>query len=128
MAVDSVPVGAFRVVMKELSRKEIQALRGRGHKLKPVVLVGHEGLTDAVYKAADAALLRHELIKVKLLQNCAEDKDDAAIALSKKLKAVLVQRVGRTTLLWRERPEEKKKKPKAAPKTSKRAAKKTQSR
>ena len=128
MAVDSVPVGASRTVMKELSRKEIQALRGRGHKLKPVVLVGHEGLTDAVYKAADAALLRHELIKVKLLQNCPEDKDDAAVALSKKLKAALVQRVGRTSLLWRERPEEKKKKAKETPKTGRRPAKKTPSR
>jgi len=114
--------------MQVLSRKEIQALRGRGHKLKPVVLVGHEGLTDAVYKAADEALLRHELIKVKLLQNCAEDKDDAAVALSKKLKAVLVQRVGRTTLLWRERPEEKKKKEKTPARASNRPTKKPRTR
>ncbi len=114
--------------MNKLSRKEIQALRSRGHHLKPVVLVGHEGLTDAVLNAADSALLTHELIKVKLLQNCAEDKDDAATTLSQKLKAVLVQRVGRTTLLWRERPEEKQTKGKTTPSKTKRPAKKKSNR
>ena len=103
----------------KLSRKEIQALRGRGHHLKPVVLVGHEGLTEAVLDAADTALTTHELIKVKLLQNCAEDKDTDAAILSKKLKAVMVQRVGRTTLLWRKRPEKEKTKKDNAAKKSK---------
>ena len=110
-----------------LSRKEIQSLRSRGHNIKPVVLVGHEGLTSAVLDAADAALTTHELIKVKLLQNCAEDKDSAAALLSKKLKAVMVQRIGRTTLLWRKRPEEEPNKNKSAAKKSKTPSKRRSS-
>ena len=97
--------------MKKLTNQELRALRGRGHQLKPVVLIGHEGITDAVIDAVDEALRAHELVKVKLLQSCEVDKDDAAQILSKKLKAGLIQRVGRTSLLWRENPKEDKKKP-----------------
>jgi len=94
--------------LKKLTNQELRSLRGRGHQLKPIVLVGHEGITDAVLDAVDEALRAHELVKVKLLQSCVVDKDEAAQIFSKKLKAALVQRVGRTSLLWREKPEEEK--------------------
>jgi RNA-binding protein len=97
--------------VKKLTNQELRTLRGRGHQLKPVVLVGHEGITDAVLDAVDEALRVHELVKVKLLQSCEVDKDDAAQILSEKLKARLIQRVGRTSLLWRENPKEDKNNP-----------------
>lgn len=42
-------------------------LRGLAHGAKPVVYVGHQGLTDAVIRAANEALNVHELIKIKFI-------------------------------------------------------------
>ncbi|MEC8025063.1 MAG: ribosome assembly RNA-binding protein YhbY [Myxococcota bacterium] len=88
----------------EISERQKKALRGRAHSLKPVVLIGKEGLSDSVVAAVDSALTTHELIKVKLLQNCLDDKTAVANALSERLVAGLVQRIGKTIVLYRERP------------------------
>lgn len=52
--------------MKELTAKQRKYLRGLAHSLSPVVQVGHNGLTAAVVSQLDAALLQHELIKVRI--------------------------------------------------------------
>ena len=90
----------------ELNRATTQALKTRAHKLKPVVLIGKDGLTDALHAAVDAALNTHELIKVKLLQSVDMDKNEAAAQLSARAGAALIQRVGKTVVLYRPRPEE----------------------
>ncbi len=56
--------------------------------------------------AVGEALTAHELIKVKLLQSCSLDKDDAAKQMASHHGALLVQRVGRTALLYRPNPED----------------------
>ena len=83
-----------------------RTLRGRAHGLKPVVLLGKEGLTESVVSAVDSALTTHELIKIKLLQNCTEDRVDVATSLSERLEAAVVQRIGKTIVLFRERPDD----------------------
>lgn len=82
------------------------SLRRRGHKLKPVVLVGKDDLSDSVVGAIDDALTIHELVKVKLLQSCSLDKNEAALVMAKRTGSDLVQRIGRTALLYRQRPDE----------------------
>ena len=50
-----------------MSKKpDTRQLRAIGHKLKPVVTVAGNGLSDAVRLELDRALEDHELIKVKL--------------------------------------------------------------
>ena len=49
-----------------LNKKQIQHLKGAAHSLKPVVLLGNNGLTEAVVAEIDYALNHHELIKVKI--------------------------------------------------------------
>lgn len=89
-----------------MTAKEKKAFRARGHHLKPVVLVGKEQLSPAVVGAIDAALTTHELIKVKLLDSCTVEKNDAARLMSVQTGAALIQRIGRTVLLYRPRPDE----------------------
>ena len=43
-----------------------QALKVKAHSLKPVVIIGQSGLTDAVMAEIELALNCHELIKVKI--------------------------------------------------------------
>jgi RNA-binding protein len=78
-------------------------LRGRAHALRPVVLVGQAGVTDAVVASVDAVLVARELIKVRLHEP--EDKHGAAEALAARTGATLCGLVGHTVILYRPRPE-----------------------
>ena len=50
---------------KKLSSKQVRYLRGLGHHLSPVAIIGQHGLTEQVVKAVDEVLLTHELVKIK---------------------------------------------------------------
>ena len=80
---------------------QLRELRGLGHSVDPSVLVGRGGLTDEVMAAAETALQRHGLVKVKLTPQCNLEKGEAARALAWGTGGDLVQRIGKTALLWR---------------------------
>ena len=86
-----------------LTGAQRQSLRGQAHALRPVVQVGHEGVTEAVLDALDEALLVHELVKVRL--HAPADKRADADALAEGARAVLCGLVGHTVILWRPREE-----------------------
>lgn len=89
-----------------LRGKDKRELRALGHHLRPVVQIGQQGLSPAVVRAAAEALHRHELIKVKLLESAPLDRHEAARSLAEQCDAELVQVLGRTLLLFKERGEE----------------------
>lgn len=57
-----------------LSTKQKQHLKGLAHPLKPVVLLGSNGLTEGVLAEIEQALEHHELIKVKIATEDRETK------------------------------------------------------
>ena len=79
-------------------------LRALGHDLAPVVLVGKEGITDGLVAATSAALLTHELIKVKVQAEAPLDRKDAAVELAERTGSALAQVLGRTFLLYKRHP------------------------
>jgi RNA-binding protein len=80
-------------------------LRAAGHHLAPVVQVGKEGVTEAVLRQLDRALLDHELVKVKAGTESPEDRFGTAEALLAGAEgAALAQILGRTMLLYRRHP------------------------
>lgn len=84
-----------------LSATEKKRFRGIGHHLKPVVLVGGNGLSEALLAELDRALEDHELIKVKV---AAEDRDSrrAAIdALPGLTGCEVVATIGNIALVYR---------------------------
>ncbi len=88
-----------------LSGKQKKQLRGLGHHLEPVVYVGKEGVSPALIQSAVSALKAHELIKVKLGQNCPSGKKEAAELLALKTGACLVQLIGKMVLLYLDNPD-----------------------
>jgi RNA-binding protein len=94
-----------------LSEAQKKRLRGLGHGLKPVVMIGDAGLTDAVTAEYLAALEHHELIKVRVKVGDREARDQVIARLCKQGDAMLVQRIGNMALLYRENPEKKAIKP-----------------
>lgn len=85
----------------ELSGKQKRYLRGLGHHLKPVVMVGKEEVNSAVVATTEEALEQHELIKVKLQEGCISDRKSVAAELSEQTGAAVAQVMGRTILLYR---------------------------
>jgi RNA-binding protein len=90
--------------VSELSGKQRRHLRALGHALDPLVQLGKHGLTPGALRAIDEAIGHHELVKVKLLTECPEDRDDVAERLAADLKAEVAQTVGRMILLYRRHP------------------------
>jgi len=84
-----------------LSGKQKRHLRALGHNLKPVIHIGKKDIEDALIKEANTALDRHELIKVKLLENCDLEKNEAAGMLAGSCNADIAQILGKTFLLYR---------------------------
>jgi RNA-binding protein len=91
-----------------LSGKDRRALRAQGHHLKPVVQIGQGGITPGLLEAIERALGDHELIKVKVLEGAPLERDEAAEELAEACKAEVAQTLGRTILLYRENPEDRK--------------------
>jgi putative YhbY family RNA-binding protein len=75
--------------------------RSDAHHLDPVVMVGADGLTDAVLKEADAALAAHGLIKVRVLGDDRDARSALFDALADRLDAAPVQHIGKLLVLWR---------------------------
>lgn len=88
---------------KTLPGAALRYLRALGHDKKPVVMLGKEGLTDAVVAATRSALATHELIKVRLQTESPVDRHEAAQALADATGAVLAQVLGRTFLLYKKK-------------------------
>lgn len=94
--------------MHRLTDQQKLHLRRLGHKLRPVVLMGGAGLTDAVLAEIEQALDDHELIKVKLSGADREERRARVTAICRRTDAALVQGIGHTALLFRRSRIEKK--------------------
>lgn len=90
-----------------LNNKQIQHLKGLAHSLKPVVLLGNNGLTEAVVAEIDYALNHHELIKIKIPTDDRENKALIVDAIVRETKGNKVQVIGKTLILYRESAEKK---------------------
>lgn len=87
-----------------MTGKDRAALRAEAHHLSPLVHVGHQGLTPAVFKSLDDALRTHELVKIQLARTTEVPAKDAANALATEAAAEVVQVIGRTATLYRHNP------------------------
>ncbi|HFC3018390.1 TPA: ribosome assembly RNA-binding protein YhbY [Neisseria gonorrhoeae] len=85
----------------KLNTKEILELKARAHHLHPVVMVGQQGLTDAVIKETDAALTAHELIKVRVFGDDRAERIEICNTLCEAVDAQPVQHIGKLLVLWR---------------------------
>ena len=90
-----------------LNKKQIQHLKGLAHSLKPIVLLGNNGLTEAVVAEIDFALNHHELIKVKIPTDDRENKGLIVEAICRETQSTKVQVIGKTLIIYRQSPDQK---------------------
>jgi RNA-binding protein len=76
-----------------------------------LVIVGADGLTEAVCSATQVALEDHELVKVRLGAGFTGDRREAAHQLAAATRSALAQLVGRVVVLYRRRARDDAKRP-----------------
>ncbi len=90
--------------MKPLKGFEKKYLRGLAHDLKPIVLIGKEGITDGIVRAADEGLSQHELLKIKFNDFKEKNQKETLIGeLVAKTGCAQAGMIGHTALLYRPR-------------------------
>lgn len=89
-----------------LTGKQKRFLRSEAHHLQPLFQIGKNGLTQSVIAQIEEALEAKELIKVNILQNCSEDKNEIADKLESE-GIHIVQVIGNIIVLYKESEEKK---------------------
>jgi RNA-binding protein len=92
-----------------MTGKQRAALRAECNRLKPQVHVGQEGLTPALATSLNDALRTHELVKVQLNKTAGVTAMEAANTLAERVRAEVIQVIGRTASLYRHNPDLKRK-------------------
>ncbi len=90
-----------------LSNKQIQFLKAKAHELKPIILLGGNGLTEGVMAEIDLALEHHELLKVKVPSIDREEKIAIMDAIVREAKAQKIQVIGHILVIYRPAKERK---------------------
>lgn len=84
-----------------LSNAQIRFLRGLAHKLKPVVTVGNNGLTEAVIRETDLSLNAHELIKVRINGDDKTQRQQVANEICDSCEAQPILSIGHVIAIYR---------------------------
>lgn len=85
---------------QQITPKQRHWLKQQAHHLKPVVMLGQHGLTDAVLREIRIALNHHELIKVKVSAGDRDQRGQLITAILEQTEAELVQQVGNTASFY----------------------------
>ncbi|MFD2116284.1 ribosome assembly RNA-binding protein YhbY [Paenibacillus yanchengensis] len=84
-----------------LTGKQKRYLRAMAHSLQPIFQVGKGGTNDHLVRHIEEAIEVRELIKVSVLNNCADDAKEIGVELAEQSSSELVQVIGKTIILYK---------------------------
>lgn len=87
--------------MPTITSQQKRELKSQLHILKPVVIIGNNGLTDSVIQEINRALDDHELIKIRIDENDRSIRENMITKVCKSTNAVLIQSIGKIAALYR---------------------------
>lgn len=90
-----------------LTGKQKRYLRSLDHNTDPTFQIGKGGINENMISQIDETLEKRELIKIHVLQNNFDDKNELANELSQATKSELVQVIGSMIVLYKESQENK---------------------
>ena len=86
-----------------LPDETLKRLRKKAHTLRPVVIIGSNGLTEPIHLEIERALLDHELIKIKVAANDRDTKRAMIQTICERHEAELIQAIGNVAVIYRKR-------------------------
>lgn len=84
-----------------LTPQQRKFLRAQAHDLKPVVMIGNQGLTEAVIREVQRSLVAHELIKIRVLGDDRTARETWLTEICAATGAAPVQHIGKLLLIYR---------------------------
>lgn len=84
-----------------ISDSQLRELKGLSQRLKPVILLGTNGLTENVHAEIERALYDHELIKIKLNSKDKAQKADLAKTICNHHQATLITQIGHVITIYK---------------------------
>jgi putative YhbY family RNA-binding protein len=94
--------------MKNLTPSDRRELKARAHALKPVVMIGNDGLTPSVIAEINRALKSHELIKIRVAGDDRDARAAALLEICTQTGAEPVQHIGKILVIFKMNPPEEK--------------------
>ena len=86
----------------ELTTKQRQYLKIKAAELKPVVMIGKNGITESVIEEIKSSIEHHELIKVKAKAEDRGQRDELAQYLAEQSESTVVQFLGNNLTLFKQ--------------------------
>ncbi len=93
-----------------MTSKQRSMLKGLAMTMDPIFQIGKSGLTPELTEAVKEALDKRELVKINLLKNCDDDKNEIANTLAERTNSELVQVIGKKIVLFKYQKDPKKRK------------------
>lgn len=84
-----------------INTKQRAYLKGLAHKMEPLLLIGKGGVTENTIKQLDDLLNKREIVKIKILNNNLDDKDEIVEMILNNLNAEFVQFIGSKLTIYR---------------------------
>lgn len=85
-----------------MNSKKRAFLKKKAHNLEPMVRIGKDGLNENIIQSILDAIDSRELLKVKILQNCEEEKGTIYSKLMDVKDFEVVGMIGRTIIVFKE--------------------------
>lgn len=92
-----------------MTSKQRAYLKSLAMVMDPIFQLGKSSLTPEFTDAISEALESRELIKINVLQNCADDPKELARVLAERTRSQVVQVIGKKIVLYKEGKDDKKK-------------------
>jgi RNA-binding protein len=93
----------------KIKQSEKKALKAAGHKLKPVITIGMNGLSKSLLLEFEKTIDHHELIKIRIRISDKSSRKELIEELCYKSKSQIVNTVGNTAIIFRKNPKSLKK-------------------
>lgn len=90
-----------------MTTKQRAYLKGLAMNITPAFQCGKSSITPEFITAVSEALEKRELLKISVLQNCADDPKELGIIISERTRSQLVQVIGKKIVIYKQAKDEK---------------------
>lgn len=92
--------------LTSLSTNQTKFLRSIAHNIRPMLMIGGNGLTENLMAELESTLERHELLKIKIGFGEREDRKQIVDYILEQTGALHVQTIGKTCVIFRQKEED----------------------
>jgi len=87
---------------EKLTTSQKKYLRGIGHNINPMIIIGANGVTESLMKELESTLEHHEILKIKMASADRDDRKQIINYILEQTGALLVQSIGKICVIYRQ--------------------------